>query len=191
MYRAVTYAALQAGISPAETAAVEALLPKLQIDFRTGGESAGEIILNGEALGNRIRTLEVNANVSAIAGKPAVRRFLIAQQRQIGKAGGVVMDGRDIGTVVFPDAELKIYITADTEVRVARRVAEMQANDSTIDAAAVRENLLTRDHQDATRADSPLTKAPDALLLDTTHLTFDNQVQQVLDLANQKMTASQ
>lgn len=134
------------------------------------------ILLNEVDITDAIRTPRVAAVVSQVATLKFVREKLVALQQQMGTNGGIVMDGRDIGTVVFPNAELKIFVTASPEVRTARRLAELEAKGEQIDAAAVRENLLERDHLDSTRKESPLTRASDAIELDTSLLSREEQL---------------
>ena len=134
-----------------------------------------------------IRSLEVSSKVSEVAALSPVRKELVDQQRKIGRYKGVVVDGRDIGTVVFPSAELKVFMTADTNIRVERRFAELQQLGREASKEAIKENLEHRDHIDSTREDSPLRKADDALIIDTTELNFDQQVDMIVRLAWSKI----
>lgn len=175
MYRAVTYYFLRNDIDYYDEAAVDAALADIRIEFRPmmGG---AHTFLNGEDVEEAIRQMEVSQHVSPVAALPTVRRAMVAQQQQMGRNKGIVMDGRDIGTVVFPDAELKIFLTADTDVRIQRRYAELQAKGIDIDEEEVAENLAVRDHIDSTREDSPLRRAPGAVVINNTHLSPDEQV---------------
>lgn len=189
MYRAVTLHLLREGIAYAEeTPALLEAVRALEIDFvrpEVGGRPLTR--LNGEVVEEAIRTPEVSAAVSPVARHPGIREQVVAQQREMGRRGGVVMDGRDIGTVVFPDAELKVFMRADMAVRAARRQAELRDRGIEEPLDAVMRNLAERDHIDSTRAVSPLRQAADALVVDTTDLTFDEQVQQVCDLARNRI----
>jgi cytidylate kinase len=148
-------------------------------------ESGIEISFGGNSILSEIRNQAVAEQVSIIAAISPVRRWLVRQQQQIGAKGGVILDGRDIGTVVFPDADLKLFVTADLEVRVARRYDEMQSLGMNPDYATVKSNLIQRDTLDSQRVDSPLRPAPDALWLDTTRLTRNSQLEIVEGVVNQ------
>jgi cytidylate kinase len=181
MYRAVTLHALEHGIHPGDGAALTAALPGIHLTFDVNPATGQlEIRLNGRWVEHEIRTPRVAEHVSAVSAVKAVRTFLVDQQRQIGAGGGVVMDGRDIGTVVFPNAELKVFITSSIDVRARRRLDELTLKGETATLESVRDNLLARDHQDSTRAESPLRRAADARDLDTSDLTIAQQTDQVL-----------
>ncbi len=180
MYRAVTLYLLNHLIPIDDPEAVEKALGHIHISFKNV-QGQNRTFLNGEDVEDAIRDMRVSAAVSPVAAIPQVRRMLVQQQQAMGQAGGIVMDGRDIGTVVFPQAELKIFLTADLDERVRRRMFELSAKGLEPDMEQVRHNLLERDHIDATRADSPLRQADDAIVLDNTHLSR----QQQLDLALQ------
>ncbi|MEM9258464.1 MAG: (d)CMP kinase [Bacteroidota bacterium] len=171
MYRMVTLHFQREGVELVEEGAVAGALQGLKIDFVPGSNHA---LLNGEDVESEIRGLAVSNFVSPVAAVPAVRRAIVPLQREMGKSGGIVMDGRDIGTIVFPDADLKLFITADLETRTDRRLAELQAAGNTATRAEVAANLRERDHIDSTRADSPLRKAEDAVELDNTHLSMED-----------------
>ncbi|MBR4871137.1 MAG: (d)CMP kinase [Alistipes sp.] len=192
MYRAVTlYAqengAIQNGIVDEER--IEAMLSDIAIDFRFNAQrGASDIYVNGDLVEGKIRTIEVSNSVSAVSSIGAVRKMLVAMQQQMGRKGGVVMDGRDIGTVVFPDAELKIYMTADAMVRAERRFKELSAKGDNVTLEEVYENVVSRDKADMSRAISPLRKADDAIVLDNSHMSveeqmawFDEQYQRVIN----------
>lgn len=183
MYRAVTYYFLQHEVELEDDWAVEQALENIRIQFQhVAGKN--QVYLNDENISEAIRSPAVNAYVSLVATRSAVRQAMVAQQREMGKQGAIVMDGRDIGTVVFPNAELKIFVTADLEKRVERRLAEMQATTfSDISPDKIRANLLERDFIDSNREDSPLQQAEDAILLDNSQLSFDGFLAQGLALA--------
>jgi CMP/dCMP kinase len=180
MYRAVTYFFLEQGTDWNKPEAVQEALAGIQIEFRNG-----QTWLNGESVEEAIREMRISEQVSHVAAIPAVRRALVAQQQRMGAQGGVVMDGRDIGTVVFPDAPLKIFLTASPGVRAQRRLAELEAKGKKATLEQVRANLLERDRIDSTREDSPLMQAPDARLLDNTALSREEQLQIALQWAEE------
>lgn len=182
MYRAVTLYFLRHQISMDDPQAIKKALENISI--RLGFDSESQITwLNNENVDKAIRDQTINELVSEIATLSAVRKAMVAQQRKMGESKGLVMDGRDIGTVVFPNAELKLFLVADLEVRVERRWLELQMKGLEIDRDDVRKNLLLRDHIDSTRTDSPLRKAADAVILDTSYLTEKEQLQISYDLA--------
>ena len=180
MYRAVTLYALEHGASVAgivDEERVEAMLADIDIDFRFNSQrGASDIYVNGDLVEGKIRTIEVSNCVSAVSSIAAVRHKLVAMQQQMGRRGGVVMDGRDIGTVVFPDAELKIYMTADAMVRAERRFKELTAKGDKVTLEEVYENVVSRDKADMSRAISPLRKADDALVLDNSNMSVEEQM---------------
>ncbi len=189
MYRAVTLYLLQHGITPAETRPVEEALSHIDIRFQRDHDGI-HTILNGADVETAIRQMRVSEQVSEVAAISAVRRAMVAQQRRLGKGLGIVMDGRDIGTVVFPRAELKLFLTADLDERVRRRYRELRDKGVAIDRQEVRRNLEQRDHIDSTRADSPLRKAADAVVLDTTNLNRAEQLAMCLALARERIRAA-
>jgi len=181
MYRAFTLLADRNGIAPTDEKGLIGLIPQAQISFIPADNGSGfEVALNGLSVEKEIRSLAISAGVSEVSAVKEVRQALVRLQQEMGQGKGVVMDGRDIGTVVFPDAELKVFMMADLETRVIRRKADLIARGIEQSDAEIRENLLHRDHLDTTRAESPLRQAPDALVLDTTGLRFEDQVQQIL-----------
>ncbi|MDX1666008.1 MAG: (d)CMP kinase [Saprospiraceae bacterium] len=186
MYRAVTLYLIRHGISLTDDAQVSEALNKITISFRRKNAEC-HTILNGEDVETEIRQMEVTEMVSQTATLPAVRKTLVAQQQTMGSSKGIVMDGRDIGTVVFPGAELKIFMNADMEVRVERRYRELLEKGREATPEQVRANLYMRDYIDSTRSDSPLKRAPDAVRLDTTNLTREEQVVLALALARKRM----
>ena len=180
MYRAVTLFAMRNNLFDAEgninTERLEQLLPEVKISFKLDPETSRPMTcLNGEVVEQEIRSLEVSQHVSPIAALPFVRAKLVEQQQAMGKEKGIVMDGRDIGTVVFPDAELKIFVTASAEIRAQRRFKELEAKGMPADYDTILENVQQRDCADSHREVSPLRKADDAILLDNSELTIDEQ----------------
>ena len=181
MYRAVTLYALRHGLfaddgSVREEEELRQAMPQIRISFQFNAEAGRpDTYLNGECVEKEIRSLEVSSHVSPIAAVGFVRQALVAQQQQMGKDKGVVMDGRDIGTTVFPDAELKIFVTASAEVRAQRRYDELQAKGMPADYADILKNVEERDYIDSHREVSPLRQADDALLLDNSAMTIAEQ----------------
>ena len=175
LYRAVGYYMLGHGIDPKETEAVAAALAELRVEL---GYENGEqqVRVNGEAPGDRLRTPEVSMAASAVSAIPAVRQFLLDTQRRIAEAENVIMDGRDIGTVVLPDAGLKIFLTASAEDRAQRRYAELREKGMDVTFDAVLADMQKRDYDDSHRAAAPLRPAPDARLVDTTGNTLEQSV---------------
>jgi cytidylate kinase len=189
MYRAVGLAFARAGVAPSERTAPE-VLAALDLDLRHGA-GGQEVWLGGENVSEAIRTPEASRAASDVATLPAVREALVAQQRRlaakyVAQGGGVVLDGRDIGTVVFPDADVKVFLVADLETRARRRAAEQEQRGLTADVAALVEEIRARDEQDASRAVGPLRKASDAAELDTSTLSIEEQVERVLALARER-----
>lgn len=180
MYRAVTLYAIEHGIIRSGIVDEDAIVRSLggiRIDFRFNPtRGASDIYLNGTCVDGKIRTIEVSNLVSEVSSIGAVREKLVAIQREIGRDGGVVMDGRDIGTVVFPDADLKIFLTADPAVRAQRRYEELRAAGQDVSLEEIERNIRERDHLDQTRKLSPLKQAPDAVVLDNSHLTLEEQM---------------
>ena len=195
MYRAVTLHALDKGAIRAgvvDDDAVTALLDDLTIDFRFNPHrGASDIYVNGDLAENRIRTIEVSNCVSAVSAIPEVRRRLVAMQQRMGRRRGIVMDGRDIGTTVFPDAELKIFMTADPAVRAQRRYDELKAKGMEVSLDEIEANVRSRDHADMTRAVSPLRQAEDAVVLDNSHMTVGEQMEWFAALFERRMAAIQ
>jgi len=181
MYRAVTLHLLRHGVDIGDEVAVQNALPAVEVHFERNPDTReNEIFLNGENVARTIREMEVAQKVSEVAAIRAVRRFAVAEQQRLGRHRGIVMDGRDIGTTVFPDAELKVFMTAEPEVRVLRRFEELRVHDPHITMNEVRANLEHRDHIDSHREESPLRRAEDALVLDNSELTREEQVQIVM-----------
>ena len=180
MYRAVTLYALQQGAirsGVVDNDAVVALLNDVEITFRFNPQrGASDIYVNGDLAEGKIRSIEVSNCVSSVSSIREVREKLVAMQQQMGRDRGVVMDGRDIGTVVFPDAELKIYMTADARVRAERRYAELKAKGDDVTMEEILENVISRDNADMTRAISPLRRADDAIELDNSYMSVEEQM---------------
>ena len=172
MYRSVGLYALRAGKDPANNAAVEALLPQVHLDILLK-DGTQHVLLNGEDVSSAIRAEEVGMAASAVGANPAVRAFLLDTQRNLAKSRDVLMDGRDIGTVVLPDATVKIFLTASPEARAQRRFAELQAKGEQADFETVLADIRRRDDQDTHRAAAPLRQAEDAVLVDTSELDIE------------------
>lgn len=181
MYRAVTLYCLNNGLIEGETVDEQALmaaLPGIEISFKAGENGRNETYLNGTNVESEIRSMAVSNKVSIIAALGFVRRDMVRQQQAMGLYKGIVMDGRDIGTVVFPDAEMKVFVTADARVRAQRRYDELRGKgDTTTTFEQVLANVTERDRIDTTRAESPLRQADDALVLDNSHMTVPEQDQ--------------
>lgn len=180
MYRAVTLFALRRGLfrpdGGLDAARLEVLMPEVHVSFRLdAGTGLPLTLLNGENVEAEIRGMEVSSRVSPVAALPFVRAALTLQQQEMGRGKGIVMDGRDIGTVVFPDAELKIFVTASDEVRARRRCDELAAKGQPADFGEVLANVRERDYIDSHREVAPLRQAPDALVLDNSLLTREEQ----------------
>ena len=194
MYRAVTLYALRQGFfredGTIDTDALEAAMPDIHVTFQVNTETGHpDTYLNGECVEQLIRSLEVSNHVSPVAAIGFVRRALVAQQQQMGKDKGVVMDGRDIGTVVFPDAELKVFVTASAEVRAQRRYDELQQKGMPADFDDILRNVKERDYIDSHREESPLRQAPDAILLDNSDMTIAEQRQWLVDRFHERVQA--
>ncbi len=176
MYRAVTLFAMRNGLTDDPEALAERL-PEVRIDFRFDQETGySDVYLNDENVETEIRRIDVSNRVSGVSSIPAVRAKLVAMQQEMGRRKGVVMDGRDIGTMVFPEAELKIFMTADPRVRAERRYKELIAKGEEVSLAEIERNIRERDHQDETRAVSPLRRAADAVVLDNSGMTVEEQM---------------
>ena len=176
MYRALALAALRARTPVGDEPALAALARGARIDLAPDGT----VTLDGEDVTTAIRTREVSTAASQVSVHPAVRRVMVARQRELGRRGGVVMDGRDIGTAVFPDADLKFYVDADPAKRAVRRQKELAEAGVEADLDAIEKEIRARDHADSTRADSPLTRAADAIRLDTSAMGLEEVVARML-----------
>ena len=185
MYRAVTYYFFHQEVDFNKANEVLSALSNIHIELRPGKEpGTTRTFLNGKDIEDEIRKMYVSDLVSPVAAISAVRRAMVKQQQELGKQKGIVMDGRDIGTVVFPDAELKIFLTADADIRAQRRYQELRAKGQHVTLEEVKNNLLERDHIDSNRSDSPLRQAVDAVVIDNTNLSLDEQLAMALALAN-------
>lgn len=183
MYRAVTLYFLEKHVALSNPKEIARALSNIDITFKINPRNETEIFLNGLKVESDIRNMRISETVSEVSTIKEVRQAMVHQQRRLGKDKGIVMDGRDIGTVVFPQADLKIFMTADIMVRAFRRQQELLANDNLVNLDTVIENILKRDKLDTTRKESPLRKAEDAVLIDTTNITIEEQVEEVLRLA--------
>ena len=194
MYRAVTLYAMRNGLFNADgsvkTADLERQMNKINITFKLNKTAERpDTYLNNELVENDIRTLEVSSHVSQIAAVPFIREAMVAQQQRMGKDKGVVMDGRDIGTTVFPEAELKVFVTASAEVRAQRRYDELKEKGMPADFNDILKNVQERDYIDSHREVSPLRKAPDAIELDNSYMTIAEQSAWLMELVEQKIEA--
>ncbi|MCC8088322.1 MAG: (d)CMP kinase [Rikenellaceae bacterium] len=181
MYRAVTYYAMQNGLVDSHGSVYEDKLienlPNIKITFRYDPVTeASSIFLNGVKIDEEIRSVDVSDKVAVVSSIPQVRERLVALQREMGRDKGIVMDGRDIGTVVFPDADLKIFMTADPEIRAMRRYRELSQAGKKVSLEEITQNILKRDNADITRTVGPLKKAEDALLLDNSRMSLEQQM---------------
>ncbi len=188
MYRAIALYFLRNGIAFNDTAAIEKAMSNIKLNFQYNTSSQkSDMFLNNENVELLIREMTVSSKVSEVAAIAAVRDFAVAQQQAMGIAKGIVMDGRDIGTVVFPNAELKIFVTADPAIRANRRFLELQATNPNITMQEVAENLQHRDLIDSTREHSPLKQAEDALVLDNSHINREEQFEIALNWAKERI----
>ena len=186
LYRTIGLATSRKGIPMDDKEGIVSLLDEIQVKLAFNDEGAQIVLLNGEDVSGFIRTPQASMYASAVSAIPEVRAFLLDLQRDMAKNDNVIMDGRDIGTTVFPNAELKIFMTADPMVRASRRAAEMQAKGEKADIDEVLANLKERDYIDSHREVSPLTQAPDAVVLDNSSMTMDDQMEWVLDLIEKR-----
>ena len=175
IYRTVGLRAYRAGVDPGDEAAVTALLDGLDIELKYGADGLQHMYLDGEDVTDAIRQHVISRYTSGVSAIPAVRAFLLERQRDMAREHDVIMDGRDIGTVVFPDAELKLFMTADTAVRACRRYKELTGKGMSVTMEEVERNIRERDKADMSRAVSPLRQADDAIVLDNSHMTISQQ----------------
>ena len=187
IYRTVGYYMRLMGVGPKDKDGIARLIDEVNIDIRYE-DGVQHMILNGADVTGEIRTPEMSMYASGVSAQPCVRAFLLDMQRQLARTPSVVMDGRDIGTVVFPNAELKIFMTADPAIRAQRRYAELTGKGEQVTLEEVMQNLLERDHADQTRAISPLRKADDAIVLDNSFMTIGEELEWALELIG-KLTA--
>jgi cytidylate kinase len=190
MYRAVTLYFLDHLVAITNSKEVEKAIREIQLSFRVNAKGVSELFMNGVNVERDIRKMRISEKVSPVSALKEVREAMVAIQRKLGKEKGIVMDGRDIGSVVFPQAELKLFLTADMLVRAFRRQKELLQRDDLVDIDTIVENLTKRDQIDSTRKESPLINSPDAILIDTTHITIDEQVDEVVRLAFSKIVTS-
>ncbi|MBL7999807.1 MAG: (d)CMP kinase [Candidatus Kapabacteria bacterium] len=185
MYRAITLAMLEHG-APISGDMLAEFVAGLNVELRYA-ESGQRTYLNGRDVSERIRHADVTSDVSRVSAIPVVRTAMVALQQQLARQGGVVMDGRDIGTVVFPDAELKIFMTASIEARAQRRMAELGSEQNSFSVEDIAMQLALRDEMDSSRDTSPLTKADDAIVIDTSGVTIEEQVERITALARERI----
>lgn len=186
MYRAITYKILSGNISPDDIDGIKNLLNTTSIDFYVE-DNKNFIILDGLNVENEIRNLKISEMVSEVSAIAEVRDFLVKRQKELGRGVGVVMDGRDIGTVVMPDADFKFFVTASLEIRAIRRQTELEAKSKEkVNYNQILANLKKRDEIDSSRKHSPLKIAEDAVIIDTSHLTIDEQLKKIIDIIENK-----
>lgn len=190
MYRAVTLYFLEHHVALTNPKEVSRALEQINVAFKVSSRNKSETYLNGLNVEREIRSMRVSEMVSQVSALKEVRVAMVEQQRRMGREKAVVMDGRDIGTVVFPQAELKLFMRADLLVRAFRRQRELLDRNQLVDLDDVVENILHRDKIDTTRSESPLRQADDAVLIDTTHISFDEQVDEVVRMALGKMVGN-
>ncbi len=189
MYRAVTLYFLRNNVSLSDNEAVDNALSKIQIEFKKDSKGLPLTYLNKENVEEEIRTMQVSSKVSGVSALKPVRIAMVAQQRKLGEYKGIVMDGRDIGSVVFPNAELKIFMTASAKIRAERRQKELLEKGDDTPFEEVLKNVIERDEKDSTRKESPLLKVADAIEIDNSNITFDAQVKEIIRLAESKIAA--
>jgi cytidylate kinase len=190
MYRSVALRVKEKNISPGDDSALSRLASSLHITFSAKGEQP-HIFCDGENITEAIRTPEISRLASTISKQKGVREALVRRQREMGKEGGVVLEGRDIGTVVFPDADVKFYLDAESDERVKRRYQEMVEKGVRVDYKETQEELVQRDHHDMHRIHSPLRKADDALLIDSTHRSVEEVVKEMVRIIKEKMKSNE
>lgn len=187
IYRSVSLYAYRAGVDKTDSEKIVSLLPEIHIDMQYQADGIQHMILNGEDVTDAIRQNEVSLYTSAVAAIPAVRAFLLDLQRNLAATHNVIMDGRDIGTVVLPDADLKIYLTASAEERASRRYLEMEDKPDKPTYDQILEDIKQRDYNDMHRAVSPLRQADDAVLIDSTTMGFHEVCEEIMDLIEQRL----
>ena len=186
MYRSVTWAVLHNHIDVNNQKAVEALLPELDLTMEASDDSC-KVFIAGQDVTDYIRTPQVNNAVSIVASYKGVRQYLVERQRLMAEAGGVILDGRDIGSVVLPDAELKIYLTASVEARAMRRYLEVKGTSNEQTLEDIKDSVMQRDDMDKNRKESPLIQVEDAVLVDSSDMTFDETVEHILHLVQERI----
>ena len=186
MYRAVTWAVLHEHLEVSNQKAVEALLPSLDLTMEPT-DTAFKVFVRGEDITDYIRQQKINENVSTIASYKGVRQYLVERQQAMASVGGVILDGRDIGSVVLPNAELKIYLTASVEARAMRRYLEVKGTTNEQSLEDIKISVMQRDKMDKTRKESPLIQVEDAILVDSSNMTFDETVAYILHLVREQI----
>lgn len=189
IYRTVALACSRNGVSPQHPEQVAALLPTLKIDLDYGADGVQRMLLNGEDVSDQIRTPEISMLTSAVSALPEVRSFLLEKQRELARTRNVIMDGRDIGTVVLPQATVKIYLTADAEARAQRRCAELREKGMDVSFEDVLRDVRERDENDSNRKVSPLRRAEDARLVDTTLLDLEQSLEVLISVIGEGMAS--
>lgn len=189
IYRTVALACSRNGVSPQHPEQVAALLPDLKIDLDYGADGVQRMLLNGEDVSDQIRTPEISMLTSAVSALPEVRSFLLEKQRELARTRNVIMDGRDIGTVVLPQATVKIYLTADAEARAQRRCAELREKGMDVSFEDVLRDVRERDENDSNRKVSPLRRAEDAQLVDTTLLDLEQSLEVLISVIREGMAS--
>ncbi len=189
IYRTVALACSRNGVSPQHPEQVAALLPNLKIDLDYGADGVQRMLLNGEDVSDQIRTPEISMLTSAVSALPEVRSFLLEKQRELARTRNVIMDGRDIGTVVLPQATVKIYLTADAEARAQRRCAELREKGMDVSFEDVLRDVRERDENDSNRKVSPLRRAEDARLVDTTLLDLEQSLEVLISVIREGMAS--
>lgn len=187
LYRSIALAALKKGIEPGDAAEAEKLLPEITVDLAFNGNGEQIVLLNGENVSADIRTPEVSMAASKISAIPAVRAFLLDLQRGMAKTHNVIMDGRDIGTVVLPDAQVKIFLTASPEARAGRRYKELVEKGMDVNFEEILQDVITRDYNDSHRETAPLKPAPDSVTVDTTELDFEQSVEKIISVIKENL----
>ena len=188
IYRTIGYYAFSNGIDPKDEAAVVASLPEIRVEMTYGDDGLQHMLLNGADVTKEIRLPEISMYASAVSAHPGVRTFLLEMQRQLARTNNVIMDGRDIGTVVLPDAKVKVYLTATSEERARRRCLELEQRGTPEPFEKVLKEIEERDWNDSHRAVAPLRQAEDAVLLDTTELNFEQSEEALLKIIEEKAT---
>ena len=186
MYRGVTWAVLDSNVDVNNQKDVEALLPSLDLTLEPTA-SACKVFVKGQDVTNLIRQQQINENVSTIASYKGVREYLVERQQAMAAVGGVILDGRDIGSVVLPDAELKIYLTASVDARAKRRWLEVQGTSNEQPLEDIKKNVESRDEMDKNRDESPLVCVEDAIIVDSSNMTFDETVEHILHLVQERI----
>lgn len=188
IYRTIGYYIFKMGVDPKDNAAVIARLPEITIDMAYSEDGLQHMFLGGEDVTTEIRLPEMSMYASAVSAIPEVREYLLEMQRDLARKQSVIMDGRDIGTVVLPDAEVKIFLTAPVEVRAMRRLKELQERGTETDFASVLKDMQERDYNDSHRAAAPLKQAEDAVLLDNGDMDFDESLEAMLNIIKERVS---